>query len=86
VVAPAFVVAATGRKVYQAFQLAEQSVHLTDFTLPPESRLVGRTVGEVQTDKRFNIVMHQGPGGVNVNPDPATVLEAGDTILVIAPI
>ncbi len=66
--APTFV-AATGRKVYQAFQLAEQSVHLTDFTLPPDSRLVGRTVGEVQADKRFNIVMHQGPGGVNVNPE-----------------
>ena len=29
--------------------------------------------------------MHQGPGGVNVNLDPATVLEARDTLLVIAP-
>jgi Trk K+ transport system NAD-binding subunit len=85
VAAPAFIAAATGRKVYQAFQLAEQSVHLTDITLTPTSRLAGRTVGDIQADKRINIVMHQGAGKVNVNPDPATVLAAGDTILVIAP-
>ncbi|MGC8642937.1 MAG: TrkA C-terminal domain-containing protein, partial [Isosphaeraceae bacterium] len=85
VAAPAFVAAATGRKVYQAFQLAEQSVHLTDLTLSNESRLVGKTVGDIQADKRINIVMHQGPGGVNVNPDPAIELKAADTILVIAP-
>jgi Trk K+ transport system NAD-binding subunit len=85
VAAPAFVAAATGRKVYQAFQLAEQSVHLTDLTLSNESRLVGKTVGGIQADKRINIIMHQGPGGVNVNPDPAIELKAGDTILVIAP-
>jgi Trk K+ transport system NAD-binding subunit len=85
VAAPAFIAAATGRKIYQEFQLAEQSVHLTDLTLPPNSRLVGRTVADIQADKRINIVMHQGTCGVNVNPDPATVLAAGDTILVIAP-
>ena len=86
VAAPAFVAAATGRKVYQAFQLAEQSVHLTDLTLAPTSRLAGKTVRDIQADKRVNIIMHQGPGGVNVNPDPAIVMSAGDTILVIAPI
>jgi Trk K+ transport system NAD-binding subunit len=85
VAAPAFIAAATGRKIYQEFQLAEQSVHLTDLTLAPNSRLVGRTVGDIQADKRINIIMHQGTGEVNVNPDPATVLAAGDTILVIAP-
>ena len=52
----------------------------------PTGRLVGRTVGEIQSDKRINIVMHQGAtGGVNVNPDAEIVLEPGDTILVIAP-
>jgi voltage-gated potassium channel len=30
--------------------------------------------------------MHQGPGGVNVNPSGDSVLAPGDTILVIAPI
>ena len=60
VAAPAFIAAATGRKIYQGFQLAGQHVHLTDITICPTGRLVGRTVGDIQSDKRINIVMHQG--------------------------
>ena len=85
VAAPAFIAAATGRKIYQGFQLAGQYVHFTDLTICPTGRLVGRTVGQLQSDKRINIVMQQGANGVNVNPDPQIMLEPGDTILVIAP-
>jgi Trk K+ transport system NAD-binding subunit len=85
VAAPAFIAAATGRKIYQGFQLAGEYVHLTDITISPAGRLVGRTVGELQSDKRINIVMHQGASGVHVNPDPQIILEPRDTILVIAP-
>jgi len=85
VAAPAFIAAATGRKIYQGFQLAGQYVHLTDITIHPTGRLVGRTVGDIQTDKRINVVMQQGSSGVHVNPDPYIPLEPGDTILVIAP-
>jgi Trk K+ transport system NAD-binding subunit len=86
VAAPAFIAAATGRKIYQGFQLAGQYVHLTDITIHPNGRLVGHTVGDLQTDKRVNIVMQQGSTGVHVNPDPYTLLQPGDTILVIAPV
>jgi voltage-gated potassium channel len=85
VAAPAFIAAATGRKVYQSFQLAGQQVHLTDMTVCPTGRLVGLTVGDVQKDKRANIVMHQSSVGVHVNPDTEDVLGPGDTIMVIAP-
>ncbi len=85
VAAPAFIAAATGRKIYQGFQLAGQYVHFTDITICPTGRLVGVSVGEIQADKQMNIVMQQGARGVNVNPDPDIVLEPGDTILVIAP-
>jgi Trk K+ transport system NAD-binding subunit len=87
VAAPAFIAAATGRKVYQAFQLAGQEVHLTDINVNPSGRLVGRTVGELQSDKRINLVMHQSSrsGEVHVNPDPEIVLAPDDTVLVIAP-
>ena len=61
-------------------------MHFTDLTICPASRLVGLSVGEIEADKRINIVMHQGAEGVNVNPNPDIVLESGDTILVIAPI
>jgi voltage-gated potassium channel len=87
VAAPAFIAAATGRKVYQALQLAGQEVHLTDLVVCGTGRLVGRTVGELQADKRINVVMHQDArsGDVHVNPDPEIVLASDDTILVIAP-
>jgi Trk K+ transport system NAD-binding subunit len=85
VAAPAFIAAATGRKIYQGFQLAGQYVHLTDLTICPTGRLVGRTVGDLQSDKRINVVMHQSGSGVHVNPDPQLILEPNDTILVIAP-
>jgi voltage-gated potassium channel len=85
VAAPAFIAAATGRKIYQGFQLAGQYVHFTDMTICPTGKLVGRSVGDIQSDKQLNIVMHQGSTGVHVNPDPEILLQPSDTILVIAP-
>jgi Trk K+ transport system NAD-binding subunit len=86
VAAPAFIAAATGRKVYQEFRLGSRPLHLTDVTLEPAGRLVGQSVGAVQASHQVNIVMHQGPAGVNINPGHETVLGPGDSILVIAPI
>jgi Trk K+ transport system NAD-binding subunit len=85
VAAPAFVAAATGRKVYQEFQLAGKMVHMTDLTVHPEAGLIGLTVGEIQKAEGVNIVMHQGAEGVNVNPGHDVVMAPGDVILVIAP-
>jgi Trk K+ transport system NAD-binding subunit len=85
VAAPAFIAAATGRKVYQPFQLAGKEVHLTDLTVRADGGLVGQTVGGVQREHVVNIVMHQGPTGVDVNPAHEVRLCAGDTVLVIAP-
>jgi Trk K+ transport system NAD-binding subunit len=85
VAAPAFIAAATDRKVYTELQLDGRHVHLIDLTVKPGSGLVGRTVGEIQHDKVVNIVMHRGPGGVNINPGHDLVLRPNDTVLVIAP-
>jgi Trk K+ transport system NAD-binding subunit len=86
VAAPAFVAAATGRRVYQDFQLAGRHVHLVDLTIAPEGTLVGQTIGNIQHDRQVNIVMHHGRDGTNVNPDHGVVLGPGDEVLVIAPI
>ncbi len=83
--APAFIAAATGRKVYQEFQLSGRTVHLTDIVVSPEGGLIGKGVGDLQADKQINVVMHQGPSGVNLNPNGDVVLAPDDTILVIAP-
>ena len=84
--APAFIAAATGRKVYQEFRLSDQPLHLTDLTINPGGKLVGMSVGAIQEDNQVNIVMHQGPTGVNVNPGHEIRLGPGDSLLVIAPI
>lgn len=86
VAAPAFVAAATGRRVYQDFQLAGRHVHLVDLTILAGGTLVGRTIGEIQVNNHVNIVMHHGADGTNVNPDHEVVLGPGDEVLVIAPI
>src|SRR5207253_9082552 len=41
VAAPAFIAAATGRKVYHEFRLADQPLHLSDMTIFPAGELVG---------------------------------------------
>ena len=84
--APAFIAAATDRKVYQTFELSGKKVHMTDIVIHPEGKLIGKNVGTIQADTIVNIVMHQGAEGVNVNPGHSIVLAAGDTILVIAPL
>ncbi len=85
VAAPAFIAAATGRKVYQEFELSGQTVHLTDMVIAPSGGLVGKSVGDLQADKQINIVMYQSERGVDLNPDPRVVLGPDDTLLVIAP-
>ncbi|HEV3025098.1 MAG TPA: NAD-binding protein [Pirellulales bacterium] len=84
VAAPAFIAAATNRKVYHDFELSGKPVHLTDVTVLETGGLVGRAVGEVQRDADVNIVMHSGGSGVKVNPAHDLVLAAGDSLLVIA--
>jgi Trk K+ transport system NAD-binding subunit len=83
--AQAFIAAATGRKVYHDFQLDGSKLHLTDVTVMAEGTLAGRQVGDVQKQYAVNIVMHRGAQGVLINPGHDTVLGAGDTLLVIAP-
>jgi Trk K+ transport system NAD-binding subunit len=85
VAAPAFIAAATGRKVYQCFELDGNALHLTDLTVCPTGSLVGRTVGEVQAKMKVNLVMHRTAKGVSENPGHDVVLGTGDTLLVIAP-
>jgi Trk K+ transport system NAD-binding subunit len=86
VAAPAFIAAATGRKVYQEFRLGGKPLNLVDLTINAAGTLKGQTVGAVQKDYAVNIVMYHGSEGADINPTHATVLETGDSVLVIAPL
>jgi hypothetical protein len=83
--APAFIAAATGRKVYHPFQLAGNQVHLTDLVICPTGALVGRSVGAIQADRQVNIVMHQGRGASTSTRATTSSWGPDDVILVIAP-
>jgi Trk K+ transport system NAD-binding subunit len=82
--APAFIAAATGRKVYHEFSLAGQPVNLTDLVVNPGGGLVGQTVGALQAELGVNFVMHQSTVGQDLNPQASVVLREGDSVLVIA--
>jgi voltage-gated potassium channel len=82
--APAFIAAATGRSVYQAFQLGGEHLHLTDLKISDDGKLAGTTVGTLQAEIKVNVVMYRGRTGVDVNPAHEVILRAGDEILVIA--
>jgi Trk K+ transport system NAD-binding subunit len=84
VAAPAFIAAATDRKVYAELKLDGQHVHLVDVIVRPGSVLIGRTVGQIQAEHEVNIVMHRGPNGVVVNPSHEIAVGQNDTMLVIA--
>lgn len=85
VAAPAFIAAATGRRIYQEFELAGKPVHLTDIHVSGSGGLAGSTVGQVQREYGVNILMHSGVTGVSINPSHETTLVPGDTVLVMAP-
>ena len=81
--APAFIAAATGRKVYQAFQLSGQQVHLTDLHLRPG----GGWSAAASARSRPQPGQHRhapGPDGCERQPGPSVVL-VPVTILLIAP-
>jgi Trk K+ transport system NAD-binding subunit len=85
VAAPAFIAAATGRKVYHSFRLDGSQLHLTDLTIAADGSLAGRAVGEIQVRYTVNLVMHRALEGVHINPAHDTILAPGDTVLMIAP-
>ncbi len=85
VAAPAFIAAATGRKIYHDFHLGDQHLHLIDVTVRAGGALTGRTVGDVQAAHGVNIVMLRGPRGVEINPGHDVTMGPDDTVLVIGP-
>ena len=69
VAAPAFIAAATGRKVYQGFQLAGKHVHLTDLTIfRPAGSSAGPSARSSRTSRSTSSCT-RAERGVNVNPE-----------------
>jgi voltage-gated potassium channel len=79
-----FVAAAMGRSVYTSFRIAEQELHIADLLLAPKSRLVGRTVAEVEAAHGVRVVCCKTNAGVTLQPSQTAPLAPADTLVVVA--
>jgi voltage-gated potassium channel len=81
--APAFVAAATGRAVLHSFQIDGQTMHVADFSV---DRLAARTVSALQKEFDVSVILHKSAQGSGLTPNPESAVQAGDTIVVVAPV
>ncbi len=85
--APAFIAAATGRKVLASFSLdGSATLHIADVGVLPGGPIDGHDVGTVQSEHGVNIVLYRSGEQTLVNPPHDIVLRPGDRMLVLAPI
>ena len=84
--APPLIAAATGRNIFQSFQIGGQKLHVVGLTVSPSSRLKDRHVGEIQKEFDVNIVMYQADGKTAVNPQHDVRLSPGNQIVFISTI
>lgn len=83
VCAPAFVAAVTGRNVHQCFRLDEQTIHLADLRI---FRLSPRTVAALQKEFGVSVVLHKKNRAGAAMADAESLIQAGDTLVVAAPL
>lgn len=82
--APAFAGAALGIEITQTLEI--EGVEYSTIRLPvaETSFLVGRTVGDLQTDQELDIVLVERTGEVSVQPSRDLTVQAGDDLVFFA--
>jgi voltage-gated potassium channel len=82
--APAFASAATRSDITHAFYVGDQLLNVSEMTIAPESKLIGRQVCDLEHELDFSMIVHDRNGKVDLHPDPKIILEAGDHVCVFA--
>jgi voltage-gated potassium channel len=82
--APIFAAAAMRVNVKYSFYLGDELLNLGEVSIAPQSRLIGRTLAELEADVDISVVCYQGQQLTDLHPKPDLRLEAGDEIMVIA--
>ncbi len=83
--APVFAAAATDRNVVHSFHLGETRLSIAQILVPDGSRLVARSVEEVERRHDASIVALARRSEIDFHPSPDTRIVAGDRIAVLAP-
>jgi Trk K+ transport system NAD-binding subunit len=81
--APAFAAAACGVDITPPIAVAGQALSLARLTVAPSSRLVGQTVGSLETQFDLSIVLIQNAQASDLHPAPERSLAEGDLLAML---
>jgi voltage-gated potassium channel len=82
--APAFAAAATQADISHSFYVGDTLLNVSQVTVRASSRLVGKTLAQLERELDLSVIMHRGPEGVDLHPAPEIVLATEDCIVVFA--
>jgi len=82
--APAFAAAATQADISHAFYVDDTLLNVSQVTVQAGSRLVGKTLAQLERELDLSVIMHRGAEGVDLHPAPEIVLATEDCIVVFA--
>jgi len=82
--APAFAAAATQTQITHSFYIDDMLLNVSEIKVQPASRLVGRSLAELEAELDFSIILHRGREGIDLHPDPQIRLHGDDRIVVFA--
>lgn len=82
VAALSFTYAAMGGEILETFTLGERSYVLTRVPVGLHSPMLGHTIGEMAEAQDVTVVCYNCGQTLTIEPDPATVLQAGDNLFI----
>jgi len=82
--APVFAGMAVGIEITQTLVINGEEFSMIRVTVEPQSFLDGETIQQLQIKNGMDIVLHGRGDSINVHPDGATVVRAGDTLVIFA--
>jgi Trk K+ transport system NAD-binding subunit len=84
--APVFAAAAMRFQVKHSFYVGDTLLNLAEFTVEPGAMMEGWTVQQLQKEADASVVTHHRNGTTDIHPEPLQKLQAGDKVLMLAPI
>lgn len=82
--APIFATAAMRVNVKHSFYVGDQLLNLSELKIQPDSKLVGRTVEQMESELGLSFVSYQDDNIEKLHPDPDLKVQGGAKVLVIA--
>lgn len=82
--APAFAGAAVGIEVAQSFEMQGTRYSMIRLIVAADSRMAGKTIGDLQQAEHIDIVLHECGGKAEVNPPREILVQAGDGLVLFA--